>query len=123
MCARVAWPAWSCGPSTSPLDGAAVVTLNVIANIDVDDLTRATEFYCSALDLRVGRRFGSPAVELLGVVPDVLAAVARAMSAGASLEGEVETHAWGRIASMADPFGHGFCFIEFLGCGYDEIAS
>ena len=24
---------------------------------------------------------------------------------------------------MADPFGHGFCFIQFLGRGYDEIAD
>jgi hypothetical protein len=24
---------------------------------------------------------------------------------------------------MADPFGHGFCFIEFVGRGYDEIAE
>jgi hypothetical protein len=32
-------------------------------------------------------------------------------------------HRWGRIARMADPFGHGICFIKFLGCGYDEIAG
>jgi hypothetical protein len=24
---------------------------------------------------------------------------------------------------MADPFGHGFCLIEFRGRGYDEIAA
>jgi hypothetical protein len=24
---------------------------------------------------------------------------------------------------MADPFGHGICFIEFLGRGYAEIAG
>lgn len=136
------------------------MTLSVLANIDVDDLTRATEFYCSALGLRVGRRFAGSAVELLGgsapiyllqkasgtaaspassarrdyarhwtpvhldfVVPDIGAALARARSAGASLEGEVQTHTWGRIAAVADPFGHGFCLIEFLGGGYDEIAS
>jgi hypothetical protein len=23
---------------------------------------------------------------------------------------------------MADPFGHGICFIQFVGRGYDEIA-
>ena len=51
------------------------------------------------------------------------AALARARSAGASLEGEVSTYKWGHIAVMADPFGHGFCLIEFLGRGYDEIAS
>ncbi len=40
--------------------------LSVLANIDVDSLLRATDFYCRALGLRVGRRFGSSAVELLG---------------------------------------------------------
>jgi uncharacterized glyoxalase superfamily protein PhnB len=49
--------------------------------------------------------------------------LARATMAGARLEGEVETHVWGRIAVLADPFGHGFCLIEFLGRGYDEITS
>lgn len=56
------------------------------------------------------------------VVPDVEAAVARAVGAGATLEVDVATHAWGRIAMLADPFGHGFCLIQFLGRGYDEIA-
>jgi catechol 2,3-dioxygenase-like lactoylglutathione lyase family enzyme len=136
------------------------MTFGVLANIDVDDLSKATEFYCSALGLRVGRRFGKSAVELLGgtapiyllekaagtaaapgpvaprdyarhwtpvhldfVVPDIELALAQARSAGAKPEGEVHTHKWGRIAVMADPFGHGFCLIEFLGRGYDEIAS
>ena len=57
------------------------------------------------------------------VVADVAAAVGRATDAGATIEGEIETHGWGRIARMADPFGHGICFIEFLGRGYDEIAD
>jgi predicted enzyme related to lactoylglutathione lyase len=136
------------------------VTLSVLANIDVDDLARASDFYCSALGLRIGRRFGNSAVELLGastaiyllekgsgtlpspdspgrreyirhwtpvhldfVVPDLASAVTQACNAGARLEGEVRTHSWGRIAVMADPFGHGFCLIEFLGRGYDEITS
>jgi predicted enzyme related to lactoylglutathione lyase len=56
------------------------------------------------------------------VVPDVEVAVLRATDAGALLEGEIRSHAWGRIAQLADPFGHGFCLIEFRGRGYDEIA-
>ncbi|HWX37497.1 MAG TPA: VOC family protein [Steroidobacteraceae bacterium] len=136
------------------------MTLQLLANIDVDNLTHAIEFYCSALDLRVGRRFGQTGVELIGasspiyllqkapgtpaslsssqrrdysrhwtpvhldfVVPQIDPILARAEMAGARLEGEVETHVWGRIAVLADPFGHGFCLIEFLGRGYDEIAS
>ena len=57
------------------------------------------------------------------VVADVRAATAKAQAEGAVLEGEIETHKWGHIAHMADPFGHGFCLIEFRGKGYDEIAS
>src|SRR5262249_45384722 len=62
-------------------------------------------------------------VHLDFVVPDLGAAVSRAIAAGATLEGEITTHKWGRIATMADPFGHGLCLIEFLGRGYDEIAD
>src|SRR5579872_293578 len=62
-------------------------------------------------------------VHLDFVVEDVDAALHKALDAGATLEGEVETHRWGSIAHMADPFGHGFCLIHFLGKGYDEIAT
>jgi predicted enzyme related to lactoylglutathione lyase len=68
------------------------------------------------------RRHWTP-VHLDLVVADVEAARARALAAGASPEGEIQTHPWGRIAPMADPFGHGFCLIQFLGRGYDEIAE
>ena len=57
------------------------------------------------------------------VVADIEAALARAEAAGAVREGGIVTHDWGRIAVMADPFGHGFCLIEFLGQGYDAIAD
>jgi predicted enzyme related to lactoylglutathione lyase len=56
------------------------------------------------------------------VVDDVDAAVRRAVDAGARVEQPITTHAWGKLALMADPFGHGFCFIQFLGRGYDEVA-
>ena len=57
------------------------------------------------------------------VVADVDAAVARAVQAGAVLEQAAQKHAWGRIALLADPFGHGFCLLQFVGRGYDEIAT
>jgi uncharacterized glyoxalase superfamily protein PhnB len=57
------------------------------------------------------------------VVPDIEAAVTQARNSGARPEGQVRTQNWGRIAVMADPFGHGFCLVEFLGRRYDEIAS
>lgn len=68
------------------------------------------------------RRHWTP-VHLDFAVPDIEAALTRAERAGAIREGEVQTHRWGRIATLADPFGHGFCLIEFLGRGYDEIAD
>jgi predicted enzyme related to lactoylglutathione lyase len=73
-------------------------------------------------DLRRYRRHWTP-VHIDIVVADIGAAVRRAIDAGATIEGEVQTHAWGRLAQIADPFGHGICFIQFLGRGYDEIAD
>lgn len=61
-------------------------------------------------------------VHLDFVVPDIRAAVARALAAGATLEREVTPHAYGRLALLADPFGNGFCLLEFTGRGYDEVA-
>jgi predicted enzyme related to lactoylglutathione lyase len=75
-----------------------------------------------AEDTRHYRRHWTP-VHLDFVVPDIAAAVVQARNAGATAEGEIKTHKWGKIAVMADPFGHGFCLIEFLGRGYDEVAD
>jgi predicted enzyme related to lactoylglutathione lyase len=136
------------------------MTLPLLVNIDVDDLSRAEAFWCGALGLTAGRRFGDGGIELLGasspiyllrkeagsaagdatmqtrdyrrhwtpvhldfVVTDLAGAIARAEAAGAVREGEVRTERWGRIATLADPFGNGFCLIEFLNRGYDEIAT
>ena len=66
------------------------------------------------------RRHWTP-VHLDFVVSDVLAAVKRAVAAGARCEGEARSHQWGKIATLSDPFGNGFCLIEFVGRGYDEI--
>lgn len=62
-------------------------------------------------------------VHLDFVVDDVYAATKKAEHAGARLEGDIHTYQWGRIAHLADPFGHGICLVQFLGRGYDEIAS
>ena len=66
------------------------------------------------------RRHWTP-VHLDLVVPDVEAATATAIAAGAKLEGEIQSHAWGRLAPFSDPFGHGFCFLQWTGKGYDEM--
>lgn len=57
------------------------------------------------------------------VVDDIDAAVERALGAGATLESPVRSSNWGKLALMADPFGHGFCLVQFVGKGYDEIAA
>lgn len=134
--------------------------MDFLVNLDVDDLERATRFYIDAFDLRMGRRLGEGAVELLGspapiyllqkpagspagpsvpqarsyqrhwtpvhldiVVDDIDAALGKALAAGAIQESPVATHAWGKLALMADPFGHGFCLIQFLGRGYDALCD
>ena len=56
-------------------------------------------------------------------VDDLDAALARALTAGATREGDIRENRWGRIVQLADPFGHGWCLIQFLGRGYDEIAT
>jgi predicted enzyme related to lactoylglutathione lyase len=62
-------------------------------------------------------------VHLDFVVEDIESAVQKAIAFGARLEKPIATHNWGKLALMADPFGHGFCFVQFLGRGYDEIAG
>ena len=62
-------------------------------------------------------------VHLDFVVDDIEAASLRAEAAGATLEAPVKSSSWGKLALMADPFGNGFCFVEFIGRGYDEIAT
>ena len=73
-------------------------------------------------DVRRYDRHWTP-VHIDVVVDDIEAAVKRAVNAGALLEAPVRSANWGKLALMADPFGHGFCLIEFTGRGYDAIAS
>jgi len=39
---------------------------------------------------------------------------------GAKLEGELQSFSGGRLATMSDPFGHGLCFVQWLGKGYGD---
>lgn len=132
----------------------------LLVNIDVPDVDLGIAFYTAALGLRVGRRFGSGFIELLGadapiyllekkagtsigpiggdirryerhwspvhldiVVDDLDIAIGRAVNAGAIQESETCDASYGRLAMFADPFGHGFCVIEFNEQGYDAIAN
>jgi predicted enzyme related to lactoylglutathione lyase len=62
-------------------------------------------------------------VHLDFVVTDLEAAVARAEAAGAKLERPIVSRSWGRMANLADPFGHGLCLLELSERGYDAIAE
>lgn len=132
----------------------------ILVNIDVDNIDAAERFYCAALGLNPGRRFGNGALELVGanskiyllasdagtqatagsdetrsydrhwtpihldfVVDDLEQAVERSIASGATQEQPVRDNTWGRIAVMSDPFGHGYCLIEFSDLGYDAIAT
>lgn len=57
------------------------------------------------------------------VVEDIAAAAARALAAGAVQEGETCEAPYGKLAMFADPFGHGFCLIQFNEFGYDALLS
>ena len=60
-------------------------------------------------------------VHLDFVVDDIEAAIARAKAAGATVEQDARDHAYGRLALLADPFGNGFCLLQFTGRGYDAL--
>jgi catechol 2,3-dioxygenase-like lactoylglutathione lyase family enzyme len=60
-------------------------------------------------------------VHLDFVVQGIDAAAQRLVALGATLERPISDRRWGRMASMADPFGHGIDLLEFKGRGYDEI--
>jgi len=108
--------------------------------IDVPDLSQAVDFYTRAFGFAVRKLAGSTSAILSGagvnvfllaeskgnraydrhwtplhldiLVEDLEMAIERAIAAGAKLEREIQVHDWGRMANMADPFGHGFDLIE-----------
>ena len=71
-------------------------------------------------DLRRYERHWTP-FHLDVVVADVDAAVERAVAAGAQLEAPARDAPYGRIAMLADPFGHGFCLLQLSAKGYDAL--
>jgi predicted enzyme related to lactoylglutathione lyase len=57
------------------------------------------------------------------VVDDLDAATDRALAAGATIEVPACQAPYGRIAMFGDPFGHGFCLIQFNADGYDALVA
>jgi len=79
-----------------------------------------TEPFSGGEQLRSYARHWTP-VHLDFVVNDLDAAVARALASGAVLEAPPSQQPYGRLALLHDPFGHGFCLLQFEGKGYDEL--
>ena len=63
------------------------------------------------------------AVHLDFAVPALEPAVERAVRAGARLEADIQSYNWGRQALMGDPFGNGFCLVEWRNGGYAAVVS
>ncbi len=76
----------------------------------------------AAEQLRTYQRHWTP-VHLDFVTSDIESAIRRALDEGATLERPIAAQAWGQLALMADPFGNGFCFVQFVGDGYDAIVG
>jgi predicted enzyme related to lactoylglutathione lyase len=83
---------------------------------------RNTQPFPDAATPRTYERHWSP-VHLDFIVEDLEGAVARAVAAGATMEDPISDHAYGRLAMFADPFGNGFCLLQFNAAGYDAIAT
>lgn len=102
------------GPSVLELNGAGVA----IYLLQAQEGSSATP----AGDRRRFARHWTP-VHLDFVVEDIAVAVETALAAGAVQETPVGAHAWGQIAHFADPFGNGFCIIQFTSIGYDALVT
>lgn len=76
----------------------------------------------AANDMRDYQRHWMP-MHVDVVVDELEPALERALAAGAAQEGLIREANWGRIVQLSDPFGHGWCLLQFLGRGYDEIAT
>ena len=68
------------------------------------------------------RRHWTP-VHLDFAVTDLDAAIERLRALGAVLDRPIQERGWGRMANLADPFGNGFCLLEFNARGYDALAE
>ena len=73
-------------------------------------------------DVRRFSRHWSP-IHADFIVANMESAIARVIAAGAVQEGDMAETPFGKLAMFADPFGHGFCLIEFNEQGYDAIAT
>lgn len=99
-----------------------VELIGATARIYLLEKCGGTQASAQSKDVRSYHRHWTP-IHLDFVVDDLEEAVERSLAAGGVQEQPIREHSWGRIAVMSDPFGHGYCLIEFSVTGYDAIAS
>jgi predicted enzyme related to lactoylglutathione lyase len=102
-------------------EGSVAEMLGATSTIHLLSKPLRTAPFAGATLSREYKRHWTP-VHLDFEADDVAAVVERAISSGARLEGEIQSFAWGRLATLSDPFGHGFCVLQFSRNGYDEVA-
>ena len=91
-----------------------------LINIDVPDLAAAEAFYSEAFGLHGARRLGSEVLEMLGGSAPLYLLQKASGSVGAGGDAREYGRHWMPL-HIADPFGHGWCLLQFVGRGYDEI--
>ena len=134
--------------------------MRMLVDIDVPDLQKGINFYCSAFDLRLNRILDSDVAELVGgtstiyllqkdegsrsarSIPDIRKysrhwtpvhidfvvgnldqAVERVVAAGAIRDTECISWRKSKCVTFSDPFGNGFCLIEFQDKTYSDEAA
>jgi predicted enzyme related to lactoylglutathione lyase len=102
-------------------EGSVAEMLGASSKIYLSAKPPGSAAFRAASQFRDYHRHWTP-VHLDFEVDDISAAVERAVAAGARLEGGVESFDWGKQATLSDPFGHGFCVLQFTPHGYDEVA-
>lgn len=99
-------------------DGTVAEMRGTTATIYLTVKSAGTITSLNASTLRDYRRHWTP-VHFDLAVDEIAGAVERAVAAGATLEGQIESFNWGQQATLSDPFGHGFCLLQFSAMGYD----
>jgi predicted enzyme related to lactoylglutathione lyase len=88
------------------------------APVPIDVLPRAQGMQTAGTERRYERHW-TP-VHLDFVVANVDDVVRRAVQLGARLEAGPSDQPFGRIAQLADPFGHGLCVLQMSARGYES---
>ena len=118
------------GPAIDFYQAALGLRLNRLIDEDVAELTGASSVIYllvhpagspPARGLALARHYSRhwTPVHMDFVVDDVAAAARQALAAGATQESDCVQWMGSRCITFADPFGHGFCLIEFAAETYD----